>query len=80
MLGTVHHECGLTPQLSNSYSEIMRERLRKASEPKRKLKKLDVDEGTANRLASGMGLGGVKQRVSTFVVRFAAPSLTFGVR
>lgn len=75
MLGTVHHECGLTPTLTSSYSDIMRERLRKASEPARKLKVLDVDAGTANRLASGAGLGGVKSRVSNFVVRRLCLSL-----
>lgn len=73
MLGTVHHECSLTPSLSSkgaadSYARILRERQRKASEPKRTLKMLDVDQATANRLASGMGLGGVKARVSTFAV------------
>lgn len=74
MLGTVHHECGLTPTLTSAYSDIMRERLRKASEPTRKLKVLDVDAGTANRLASGVGLGGVKSRVSNFVVRCLCPA------
>lgn len=84
MLGTVHHECGLTPSISGadaaaSYQRIMRERQRKAAEPKRTVKVLDVDQGTANRLASGAGLGGVKLRVSNFVVRplarsFSAPS------
>ena len=76
MLGTVHHECSLTPSLSSkdaaaSYARILRERQRKASEPKRTLKMLDVDQATANRLASGMGLGGVKARVSTFAVRLS---------
>ncbi|GAA6009048.1 hypothetical protein JCM11491_005726 [Sporobolomyces phaffii] len=71
MLGTVHHECSLTPSLSSkdaadSYARILRERQRKAAEPKRTLKMLDVDQATANRLASGMGLNGVKARVSTF--------------
>ena len=74
MLGTVHHECSLTPSLSSkdaaeSYARILRERQRKAAEPKRTLKMLDVDQATANRLASGMGLNGVKARVSTFKVR-----------
>ncbi|GAA5943984.1 transcription factor IIF subunit TFG2 [Sporobolomyces koalae] len=71
MLGTVHHECSLTPSLASkdaadSYARILRERQRKAAEPKRTLKMLDVDQATANRLASGMGMNGVKARVSTF--------------
>lgn len=74
MLGTVNHECALTPSLSSidartSYQALMRERQRKATEPKRTLRRLDVDQGTANMLASGMGLAGVRGRVSTFVVR-----------
>ncbi|GAA6060462.1 hypothetical protein JCM10212_000890 [Sporobolomyces blumeae] len=72
VLGTVHHECSLTPSLASrdaaaSYARILRERQRKAAEPKRTLKRLDVDQATANRLASGMGMGGVKARVSTFM-------------
>lgn len=68
ILGTVQHECSLTPSLSASYSSIMRERLRRAAEPKRKLQMLDVDRATANRLASGAGAAGVKGRVATFNV------------
>ena len=73
MLGTVHHECALTPSLSSlagsqSYSSIMRARQQKATETTRKAKVLDVDAGTANRLASGVGMGGVRGRVSNFVV------------
>ncbi|GAA5866746.1 hypothetical protein JCM1840_004247 [Sporobolomyces johnsonii] len=72
MLGTVHHECSLTPSLSSTdaaaaYARILRERQRKAAEPKRTLKRLDVDQATANRLASGMGMGGVKARVGAFI-------------
>ncbi|KAK4052605.1 hypothetical protein OIO90_004233 [Microbotryomycetes sp. JL221] len=69
LIGTVHHECGLTPVLGASYSGIMRERLRKASEPVRKIKPLDVDQATANRLASGMGVHGIKGKItqSSFV-------------
>ncbi|KAK4701710.1 transcription initiation factor TFIIF subunit beta, partial [Phenoliferia sp. Uapishka_3] len=72
VLGTVHHECSLTPLLSSldassSYRNIMRDRQRKASEPKRTIKMLDVDQGTANRLAAGQGLPGIKGRVSSFV-------------
>lgn len=33
------------------------------------MKRLDVDQATANRLASGMGMAGVKARASTFTVR-----------
>lgn len=74
LLGTVHHECSLTPSLSSmdassSYRTIMRDRQKKASEPKRTVKMLDVDQATQNRLASGMGLAGVRGRVSNFVVR-----------
>lgn len=47
----------------------MRERQRRAAEPKRTVKMLDVDQGMANRLASGIGMAGVKGRVSSFVVR-----------
>lgn len=79
MLGTVHHECSLTPSLSSrdassSYRNIMRDRQRKAAEPKRTIKMLDVDQGTANRLAAGQGLPGIKGRVSSFVVRPCLPS------
>ncbi|GAA5853264.1 hypothetical protein JCM8547_000260 [Rhodosporidiobolus lusitaniae] len=71
LLGTVAHECSLTPNIggadaSAAYARILRERQRKATEPKRTLKRLDVDEATANRLASGMGMAGVKGRVATF--------------
>ncbi|GAA6012752.1 hypothetical protein JCM10207_005349 [Rhodosporidiobolus poonsookiae] len=71
LLGTVAHECSLTPNIvgadaSAAYARIMRERQRKATEPKRTLKRLDVDQATANRLASGMGMAGVKGRVATF--------------
>ncbi|KAI5477603.1 hypothetical protein MNV49_006090 [Pseudohyphozyma bogoriensis] len=71
MLGTIHHECLLTPSLSStdassSYRNIMRDRQKKAAEPKRTIKMLDVDQGTSNRLASGMGIG-IKNRVSNFV-------------
>lgn len=74
LVGTVHHECSLTPSISSlsassSYSSIMRERQRRAAEPKRTVKMLDVDQGMANRLASGIGMAGVKGRVSSFVVR-----------
>lgn len=81
MLGTIHHECALTPSLSSvgassSYSSIMRQRQKKAAEPKRTLKMLDVDEGTANRLASGVGLSGLKtNKASTFVVRLFLTSI-----
>ncbi|KAK4046250.1 hypothetical protein OIV83_006229 [Microbotryomycetes sp. JL201] len=69
LAGTVHHECSLTPVLGASYSGIMRERLRKASEPVRKIKPLDVDQATANRLASGAGMHGIKGKItaSSFV-------------
>ncbi|KAM0791065.1 hypothetical protein ACM66B_004358 [Microbotryomycetes sp. NB124-2] len=69
LAGTVAHECGLTPVLGASYSGIMRERLRKASEPVRKIKALDVDQATANRLASGAGMHGIKGKItaSSFV-------------
>ncbi|KAL8276230.1 hypothetical protein RQP46_011391 [Phenoliferia psychrophenolica] len=74
--GTVHHEASLTPDLSgvgsNSYREIMRERQRKASEPKRTIQRLDVDQGTANRLAAGQGLpglNGIKGRASFVKVK-----------
>ncbi|GAA5824795.1 hypothetical protein JCM11251_005346 [Rhodosporidiobolus azoricus] len=71
LLGTVAHECSLTPNIggadaSAAYARILRERQKKAAEPKRTLKRLDVDQATANRLASGMGLSGVKGRVATF--------------
>ncbi|GAA6030793.1 hypothetical protein JCM8097_008878 [Rhodosporidiobolus ruineniae] len=71
LLGTVAHECSLTPNIqgndaSAAYARILRERQRKAAEPKRTLKRLDVDQATANRLASGMGMAGVKGRVATF--------------
>ncbi|GAA5914823.1 hypothetical protein JCM6882_007283 [Rhodosporidiobolus microsporus] len=71
LLGTVAHECSLTPNIggadaSAAYARILRERQKKAAEPKRTLKRLDVDQATANRLASGMGMSGVKGRVATF--------------
>ncbi|BGP27174.1 transcription initiation factor IIF subunit beta [Rhodotorula toruloides] len=71
LLGTVAHECSLTPSISSAdasaaYARILRERQRKASEPKRTLKRLEVDDATANRLASGMGAAGIKGRVATF--------------
>ncbi|BGP19518.1 hypothetical protein JCM10213v2_007613 [Rhodosporidiobolus nylandii] len=72
LLGTVAHECSLTPNIggadaSAAYARILRERQRKATEPKRTLKRLEVDQATANRLASGMGMAGVKGRAATFV-------------
>ncbi|GAA5984375.1 hypothetical protein JCM10908_003322 [Rhodotorula pacifica] len=71
LLGTVAHECSLTPVLSSpsasaAYARIMRERQRKAAEPRRTLKRLEVDDATANRLASGVGVGGIKARAATF--------------
>ncbi|POY75968.1 putative DNA helicase [Rhodotorula taiwanensis] len=71
LLGTVAHECSLTPVITNpaaaaAYARIMRERQRKASEPKRTLKRLEVDDATANRMASGVGVGGIKARAATF--------------
>ncbi|GAA5967424.1 hypothetical protein JCM8115_000787 [Rhodotorula mucilaginosa] len=71
LLGTVAHECSLTPVLSSpssaaAYARIMRERHRKAAEPRRTLKRLEVDDATANRLASGVGVGGIKARAATF--------------
>ncbi|GJN93183.1 hypothetical protein Rhopal_006230-T1 [Rhodotorula paludigena] len=71
LLGTVAHECSLTPSIqsadaSAAYARILRERQRKASEPRRTLKMLDVDAATANRMASGMGMAGIKGRVATF--------------
>ncbi|BGP02971.1 hypothetical protein NBRC10513v2_006698 [Rhodotorula toruloides] len=71
LLGTVAHECSLTPSISSAdasaaYARILRERQRKAAEPKRTLKRLEVDDATANRLASGMGAAGIKGRVATF--------------
>lgn len=79
LLGTVAHECSLTPVLSSpaasaAYARIMRERQRKAAEPRRTLKRLEVDDATANRLASGVGVGGIKARAATFAVSFAAAS------
>jgi transcription initiation factor TFIIF subunit beta len=77
LLGTVAHECSLTPSISSAdasaaYARILRERQRKAAEPKRTLKRLEVDDATANRLASGMGAAGIKGRVATFNVSLAA--------
>lgn len=74
LLGTVAHECSLTPVISTpaasaAYARIMRERHRKAAESKRTLKRLEVDDATANRLASGVGVGGIKARAATFAVR-----------
>ncbi|KAJ8292187.1 Transcription initiation factor IIF subunit beta [Rhodotorula toruloides] len=71
LLGTVAHECSLTPSISSAdasaaYARILRERQRKAAEPIRTLKRLEVDDATANRLASGMGAAGIKGRVATF--------------
>jgi len=79
MAGTINHEASLTPLLtsasaSSSYSSILRDRQKRAQEPKRTIKMLDVDQGVANRLASGMGMTGVKGRVSTFIK--AKPSST----
>lgn len=76
LLGTVAHECSLTPVITNpaaaaAYARIMRERQRKASEPKRTLKRLEVDDATANRMASGVGVGGIKARAATFAVRLS---------
>lgn len=78
----MHHECALTPSLSSldassSYRNIMRDRQRKASEPKRTIKMLDVDQGTANRLAAGQGLPGIKGRVGSFVVRLSQLASVF---
>ncbi|SCV74477.1 BQ2448_8116 [Microbotryum intermedium] len=72
LAGTIQHECQLTPSLSSisasdSYRTIMRERQRLATEPKRTIKMLDVDNATANRLASGVGMSGVKHRVASMV-------------
>lgn len=77
LLGTVAHECSLTPVLSSpsaaaAYARIMRERHRKAAEPRRTLKRLEVDDATANRLASGVGVGGIKARAATFAVSFTS--------
>ncbi|BGP43072.1 hypothetical protein JCM10450v2_007197 [Rhodotorula kratochvilovae] len=71
LLGTVAHECSLTPSIqsadaSAAYARILRERQRKAAEPRRTLKMLDVDKAQANRMASGMGTAGLKGRVATF--------------
>ncbi|GAA5920954.1 hypothetical protein JCM3775_004020 [Rhodotorula graminis] len=71
LVGTVAHECSLTPSIqsadaSAAYARILRERQRKASEPRRTLKMLDVDKAQANRMASGMGTAGLKGRVATF--------------
>lgn len=65
MLGTVHHECSLTPSLKQeldvaAYKNIMQTRSKEAAEPKRTIKSLDVDAGTANQLASGARLGSFK--------------------
>lgn len=75
LVGTVAHECSLTPSIqsadaSAAYARILRERQRKAAEPRRTLKMLDVDKAQANRMASGMGTAGLKGRVATFAVRF----------
>ncbi|KDE08150.1 hypothetical protein MVLG_01631 [Microbotryum lychnidis-dioicae p1A1 Lamole] len=72
LAGTIQHECQLTPSLSSisasdSYRTIMRERQRLATDPKRTIKMLDVDNATANRLASGVGMSGVKHRVASMV-------------
>ncbi|GAA5827867.1 hypothetical protein JCM3770_006898 [Rhodotorula araucariae] len=71
LLGTVAHECSLTPSIqsasaSAAYARILRERQRKAAEPRRTLKRLDVDQAQANRMASGMGTAGLKGRGATF--------------
>ena len=74
LVGTVAHECSLTPSIqsadaSAAYARILRERQRKAAEPRSTLKMLDVDKAQANRMASGMGTAGLKGRVATFAVR-----------
>lgn len=82
MLGTIHHECALTPSISSqaassSYQNIMRDRFRKAAEPKRTIKSLDLDAGTANQLAAGARLGMFKSQSSVFVVRSSFLPLIF---
>lgn len=63
----------LQPELSSSsahdaYRAILRGRGKKAAEPTRTIKMLDVDAGEANRMASGSQLLGLKQRAAGFIV------------
>ncbi|PLW50339.1 hypothetical protein PCANC_05596 [Puccinia coronata f. sp. avenae] len=54
LVGRIAHECQVSPVLDDNYRAVMRARQKKASQPKRTIKRVTQDVGTLNRMASGM--------------------------